>query len=126
MWISKQEYDESGPSIVHRKCVVILYLGILAAFGMLICALSGVFKRRKIRTSPVASSGFLEGRYLNSAARECVDERGSFFSSAMKGRDTEVQNGGSIMERRKRRHTKAFQFFCSFFHTNHIRVFVLR
>ena len=20
MWISKQEYDESGPSIVHRKC----------------------------------------------------------------------------------------------------------
>lgn len=21
MWISKQEYDESGPSIVHRKCV---------------------------------------------------------------------------------------------------------
>jgi hypothetical protein len=19
-WISKQEYDESGPSIVHRKC----------------------------------------------------------------------------------------------------------
>lgn len=21
MWISKEEYDESGPSIVHRKCV---------------------------------------------------------------------------------------------------------
>lgn len=21
MWISKQEYDESGPSIVHRKCL---------------------------------------------------------------------------------------------------------
>jgi hypothetical protein len=21
-WISKQEYDESGPSIVHRKCTV--------------------------------------------------------------------------------------------------------
>jgi len=20
MWISKQEYDESGPGIVHRKC----------------------------------------------------------------------------------------------------------
>ena len=20
MWISKQEYDESGPAIVHRKC----------------------------------------------------------------------------------------------------------
>ena len=20
MWISKQEYDEAGPSIVHRKC----------------------------------------------------------------------------------------------------------
>lgn len=20
MWISKQEYDESGPQIVHRKC----------------------------------------------------------------------------------------------------------
>ncbi len=20
MWISKREYDESGPSIVHRKC----------------------------------------------------------------------------------------------------------
>jgi actin-related protein len=20
MWITKQEYDESGPSIVHRKC----------------------------------------------------------------------------------------------------------
>jgi len=20
MWISKEEYDESGPSIVHRKC----------------------------------------------------------------------------------------------------------
>lgn len=20
MWVSKQEYDESGPSIVHRKC----------------------------------------------------------------------------------------------------------
>ncbi|EDO18849.1 hypothetical protein Kpol_1023p18, partial [Vanderwaltozyma polyspora DSM 70294] len=20
MWISKQEYDESGPSIVHHKC----------------------------------------------------------------------------------------------------------
>jgi actin-related protein len=20
MWISKQEYDESGPSLVHRKC----------------------------------------------------------------------------------------------------------
>ena len=20
MWIAKQEYDESGPSIVHRKC----------------------------------------------------------------------------------------------------------
>jgi len=20
MWISKQDYDESGPSIVHRKC----------------------------------------------------------------------------------------------------------
>ncbi|GAB9473981.1 hypothetical protein TeGR_g6182, partial [Tetraparma gracilis] len=20
MWISKAEYDESGPSIVHRKC----------------------------------------------------------------------------------------------------------
>ena len=20
LWISKQEYDESGPSIVHRKC----------------------------------------------------------------------------------------------------------
>jgi len=20
MWISKQEYDEGGPSIVHRKC----------------------------------------------------------------------------------------------------------
>ena len=20
MWISKQEYDESGPKIVHRKC----------------------------------------------------------------------------------------------------------
>ena len=20
MWISKQEYDESGPTIVHRKC----------------------------------------------------------------------------------------------------------
>ena len=20
MWISKQQYDESGPSIVHRKC----------------------------------------------------------------------------------------------------------
>lgn len=20
MWISKQEYDENGPSIVHRKC----------------------------------------------------------------------------------------------------------
>lgn len=20
MWISKQEYDDSGPSIVHRKC----------------------------------------------------------------------------------------------------------
>ena len=20
MWTSKQEYDESGPSIVHRKC----------------------------------------------------------------------------------------------------------
>jgi actin-related protein len=20
MWISKQEYDETGPSIVHRKC----------------------------------------------------------------------------------------------------------
>ena len=20
MWISKQEYDESGPSVVHRKC----------------------------------------------------------------------------------------------------------
>merc|ERR1712039_495385 len=22
MWISKQEYDESGPSIVHRKCLL--------------------------------------------------------------------------------------------------------
>ena len=21
MWISQQEYDESGPSIVHRKCL---------------------------------------------------------------------------------------------------------
>ncbi|CAF4398301.1 unnamed protein product [Adineta steineri] len=21
MWISKEEYDESGPSIVHRKCL---------------------------------------------------------------------------------------------------------
>jgi actin-related protein len=21
MWISKQEYDENGPSIVHRKCI---------------------------------------------------------------------------------------------------------
>lgn len=21
MWISKQEYNESGPSIVHRKCL---------------------------------------------------------------------------------------------------------
>ena len=21
MWISKKEYDESGPSIVHRKCL---------------------------------------------------------------------------------------------------------
>ncbi|KAJ1542551.1 actin [Cladochytrium tenue] len=21
MWVSKQEYDESGPSIVHRKCI---------------------------------------------------------------------------------------------------------
>ena len=21
MWISKQEYDESGPQIVHRKCI---------------------------------------------------------------------------------------------------------
>ena len=21
MWISKQEYDDSGPSIVHRKCL---------------------------------------------------------------------------------------------------------
>jgi actin, other eukaryote len=20
MWISKEEYDESGPAIVHRKC----------------------------------------------------------------------------------------------------------
>lgn len=20
MWVTKQEYDESGPSIVHRKC----------------------------------------------------------------------------------------------------------
>ncbi len=20
MWISKQEYDESGPTIIHRKC----------------------------------------------------------------------------------------------------------
>ena len=20
MWITKEEYDESGPSIVHRKC----------------------------------------------------------------------------------------------------------
>jgi actin-related protein len=20
MWINKQEYDESGPSIIHRKC----------------------------------------------------------------------------------------------------------
>ncbi|RWS08511.1 hypothetical protein B4U79_01134 [Dinothrombium tinctorium] len=20
MWIAKQEYDESGPAIVHRKC----------------------------------------------------------------------------------------------------------
>jgi len=20
MWVSKEEYDESGPSIVHRKC----------------------------------------------------------------------------------------------------------
>ena len=21
MWITKEEYDESGPSIVHRKCI---------------------------------------------------------------------------------------------------------
>ncbi|KAI8807807.1 beta actin, partial [Cladochytrium replicatum] len=21
MWVSKQEYDEAGPTIVHRKCV---------------------------------------------------------------------------------------------------------
>ena len=21
MWITKQEYDESGPSVVHRKCI---------------------------------------------------------------------------------------------------------
>ncbi|XP_067679763.1 uncharacterized protein [Haliotis asinina] len=25
MWISKQEYDESGPSIVHRKCFYLLF-----------------------------------------------------------------------------------------------------
>ena len=22
MWISKQEYDECGPSLVHRKCIL--------------------------------------------------------------------------------------------------------
>merc|ERR1719458_1024546 len=26
MWISKQEYDECGPSIVHRKCFLVLYV----------------------------------------------------------------------------------------------------
>src|ERR1051325_5042986 len=26
MWISKQEYDESGPSIVHRVSLIYLYL----------------------------------------------------------------------------------------------------
>lgn len=25
MWISKQEYDESGPSIVHRKYVILCF-----------------------------------------------------------------------------------------------------
>ena len=31
MWISKQEYDESGPSIVHRKCFVSFALGLVCA-----------------------------------------------------------------------------------------------
>merc|ERR1711939_1156212 len=29
MWISKQEYDECGPSIVHRKCSKLLQLFII-------------------------------------------------------------------------------------------------
>merc|ERR1712141_347912 len=30
MWISKQEYDECGPSIVHRKCFIEPVVGILS------------------------------------------------------------------------------------------------
>merc|ERR1719237_982841 len=33
MWISKQEYDEWGPSIVHRKCFYINYCNIPIDFS---------------------------------------------------------------------------------------------
>ena len=29
MWIAKAEYDESGPSIVHRKCFQMLQGGLV-------------------------------------------------------------------------------------------------
>ncbi|GAA5915474.1 uncharacterized protein JCM6883_004824 [Sporobolomyces salmoneus] len=39
MWVSKQEYDESGPSIVHRKCFVSLVL-LLFLLRNLSCSLA--------------------------------------------------------------------------------------
>merc|ERR1711990_1075371 len=30
MWISKQEFDEAGPGIVHRKCFKALKIGLIA------------------------------------------------------------------------------------------------
>merc|ERR1712209_13645 len=32
MWISKQEYDECGPAIVHRKCFYILLIFLFSIF----------------------------------------------------------------------------------------------
>nr|AAX31014.1 SJCHGC09718 protein [Schistosoma japonicum] len=36
MWISNQEYDESGPGIVPRKCFKVIYLYYLFNYSLLI------------------------------------------------------------------------------------------
>merc|ERR1712087_660630 len=49
MWISKQEFDEAGPGIVHRKCVKALIL-----FRK--CALEQTNQRESFENEPRSSS----------------------------------------------------------------------
>merc|ERR1712018_32906 len=43
MWITKQEYDECGPSIVHRKCFSAIFLLFLYCFLLVIHAVCPKF-----------------------------------------------------------------------------------